>query len=62
MKVLFAGLYLETAGLVWDMYMHFSGGAEGEGLIAPAHAVIFIGFVISFVGAVMAYRRLRGQA
>jgi hypothetical protein len=62
MKLLFTGLYLETAGLVWDMYMHFSGAAGGEGLIEPAHAVIFIGFLLSFVGAVIVYMRVRRRA
>lgn len=57
MKVLFGGLFLETAGLVWDLIMHFSGEAAGEGLIEPAHLVIFAGFVISFVGAVLVYKK-----
>ena len=41
------------------MVMHFSGAAEGEGLIEPAHLVIFIGFALSFAGAVMVYKKLR---
>ena len=57
MKVLFGGLFLETAGLVWDVFMHLSGAAEGEGIIEPAHLVIFIGFALSFVGAVLVYRK-----
>ncbi|MEK7637888.1 MAG: hypothetical protein AAB375_00465 [Patescibacteria group bacterium] len=57
MKILFTGLFLETAGLVWDFIMHFSGAAEGEGFIEPAHLVIFIGFVVSFAGAVLVYKK-----
>ena len=56
MKTLFAGLFLETAGLVWDVAMHFGGAAEGEGIIEPAHLVIFVGFVLTFIGAVLVYR------
>ncbi len=59
MKTLFGGLFLETAGLVWDAYRHLSGFAKGEGLIAPSHMVIFIGFAISFLGAVLVYNKFR---
>ena len=58
MKTLFAGLYLETVGLIWDFVIHLSGSGEGEGLFEPAHVVIFAGFALSFVGAVLVYRNL----
>ena len=61
MKILFGGLFLETAGLIWDAYRHLSGLAGSEGLIAPSHAVIFIGFGVSFLGALLVYRKLHGQ-
>ena len=56
LKTLFGGLVLETAGLVWDVTKHLGGRAEGEGLIEPSHLVIFAGFVLSFIGAVLVYR------
>lgn len=59
MKTLILGLAMETAGLVWDLTMHSSGAAAGEGLIEPSHLLIFAGFVVSVFGAVLVYRAFR---
>jgi hypothetical protein len=73
LRVLFGGLFLETAGLAWDIVLHLRGATEtarlvtstsalvvtGEELLTFPHMTIFLGFVISFVGAVMVYRNLR---
>ena len=33
MKTLFGGLFLETAGLIWDTFRHLGGSAGVEGLV-----------------------------
>lgn len=76
LRVLFGGLLLETAGLAWDIVLHLKKATEitrivqstsvlvvtGEELFTLPHSTIFFGFLISFVGAVLVYKKLHAPA
>ncbi len=56
-QISFVGTGIEAVGMALDVLHHISIGISSpEGLITPFHAIIFIGFIINFVGVFMTFR------
>jgi len=55
-KVSFLGTAVEAVGITLDILHHLDIGIETpEGLLTWNHAIIFIGFLINFVGVLMTF-------
>lgn len=53
LKISFAGIIIETLGLLLDIFHHLKIGIEtAEGLVEPFHIIILIGFIINFAGVI----------
>ncbi len=53
-KISLAGTAVEAVGIFLDILHHLNIGIETpEGLLTPFHFVIFIGFLINFVGVLL---------
>ncbi|GEM_PF-6866689 len=60
--VIFCGLIVAFVGLVWDVAYHYTSGVKegiSEFFTVPAHDVAMVGFLVSWIGALMLYRALR---
>ena len=55
-KIILIGTAVEAVGIVLDIIHHLDIGIKTpEGLITPFHVLIFIGFLINFVGVLMTF-------
>ena len=53
-KISLAGTAIEALGMGLDIMRHIDIGIRSpEGLLTPFHFIIFIGFIINFVGVLM---------
>ena len=55
-KISLIGTAIEAVGMVLDIMHHIDIGIRSpEGLLTPFHFIIFIGFIINFVGVVITF-------
>ena len=53
-KISLIGTAIEALGMGLDIMHHIDIGIRSpEGLLTPFHAIIFIGFIINFVGVII---------
>lgn len=53
-KISLTGTAIEALGMGLDIMHHINIGIKSpEGLLTPFHFIIFIGFIINFVGVVL---------
>lgn len=53
-KISLTGTAIEALGLVLDIMHHIDIGIKTpEGLLTPFHFIIFIGFLVNFVGVLL---------
>lgn len=53
-KINLVGILVEALGLILDILHHLNIGIKTpEGLLTPFHFIIFIGFLINFVGVMI---------
>ncbi|MEK7503299.1 MAG: hypothetical protein AAB556_02550 [Patescibacteria group bacterium] len=56
-KISFVGTAVEAIGMFLDVLHHLQIGLETpEGLLTFNHALIFIGFLINFIGVLITFR------
>ena len=57
-----AGTLIEAIGMGLDIMHHVNIGIKSpEGLLTPFHGLIFVGFVINFIGVLLTLVFLRRQ-
>jgi len=50
-RISFTGTFIEAVGLILDILHHLNIGIETpEGLLTFNHFIIFVGFLVNFVG------------
>ena len=55
-KISLTGTAIEAVGLGLDIMHHIDIGLKSpEGLLTPFHFIIFIGFIINFVGVIITF-------
>ena len=55
-KISLIGTAIEAVGMVLDIMHHVDIGIRSqEGLLTPFHFIIFIGFLINFVGVALTF-------
>ena len=55
-KISLIGTAIEAVGMVLDIMHHVDIGIRSpEGLLTPFHFIIFIGFLINFVGVIITF-------
>ena len=62
MKISFAGTGIEAVGMILDILHHLNIGIEAEeGLFTLYHFIIFIGFLINFIGVIFTAKSKPGS-